>query len=52
MGRILGQFKMTYGGSEKLYLFYPDNLGSRRVILDSTASVLDKYTYSPWGTYS
>ena len=46
---ILGHIRKVYGGSESFEYFYPDNLGSRRVVLNNAGTVTDKFTYSAYG---
>ncbi len=48
-GKILAQYKRVYPSTDSVVYFYLDNLGSRRVVLSSTPSVIDKYRYSAWG---
>ena len=46
---ILGHIRKVYGVSEDFEYFYPDNLGSRRVVLNNAGTVTDKFTYSAYG---
>ena len=48
-GVVLGQIRKVYGTSEEYEYFYLDNLGSRRVVLDASGSVLDRFSYSAYG---
>jgi RHS repeat-associated protein len=47
--RVLGQYRMVYGTGESLRFFYLDHLGSRRVVINSAGTVVDKFSYSEWG---
>ena len=48
-GAVLAHIRKVYGVSEEYEYFYTDNLGSRRVVLDASGSVLDKFSYSAYG---
>jgi RHS repeat-associated protein len=48
-GRILAQYKMVYPSTSSVVYFYLDNLNSRRVVLSSSGTVVDRYCYSAWG---
>ncbi len=48
-GRILAQYKMVYPSTQSVVYFYLDNLNSRRVVLASSGTVLDRYRYTAWG---
>ena len=52
MAQILGHYRKVYGSGENLELFYNDNLGSRRVVVNNSDSLLDLFTYSTWGSYN
>jgi RHS repeat-associated protein len=40
---------MVYPSTSSVVCFYLDNLNSRRVVLNSTGTVVDRYRYSAWG---
>ena len=46
---VLGHIRKVYGAGEEYEYFFNDNLGSRRVVLDSSGAVTDKFTYSAYG---
>ncbi len=48
-GKILAQYKRVYPSTDSVVYFYLDNLDSRRVVLDSSGAVVDRYRYSAWG---
>ncbi len=48
-GKILAQYKRVYPSADSVVYFYLDNLDSRRVVLDSSGAVIDRYRYSAWG---
>jgi RHS repeat-associated protein len=48
-GKILAQYKTVYPSTLSIVYFYLDNLGSRRVVLSSGGSAIDRYRYSAWG---
>ncbi|OGK12443.1 MAG: hypothetical protein A2Y63_00720 [Candidatus Riflebacteria bacterium RBG_13_59_9] len=48
-GAILAQYEYVYGTGEVVRYFYLDQIGSRRVVKDSTGAVTDKFSYSAWG---
>ena len=48
-GQILARYEYVYGTGENVKYFYLDQIGSRRVVKDSTGAVTDKFTYSAWG---
>ncbi len=48
-GAVLAHVRKVYGTSEEYEYFYTDNLGSRRVVLDATGNVLDRFSYSAYG---
>jgi RHS repeat-associated protein len=50
MAQILGHYKKAYpGGSTTSEFFLNDNLGSLRVVLNSSFAMTDRFTYTPWG---
>jgi RHS repeat-associated protein len=48
-GKILAQYKTVYPSTLSIVYFYLDNLGSRRVVVSSGGSAIDRYRYSAWG---
>ncbi len=48
-GQVVAHMRKVYGVSENFEYFYLDNLGSRRVVLDESGAVTDKFTYSAYG---
>ncbi len=46
---VLGHIRKVYGAGEDYEYFFNDNLGSRRVVLDSSGAVTDRFTYSAYG---
>jgi RHS repeat-associated protein len=48
-GKILGEYKRVYPSTDSVVYFYLDNLNSRRVVLDSSGTAIDRYRYSAWG---
>lgn len=52
MANILAQYRKVYGGSEALRYFATDNLGSRRVVYDSSGTATDGFEYSAYGELS
>jgi RHS repeat-associated protein len=46
---VLAHYRKVYGGSEALEFFYPDHLGSRRVVASSAGALLDEFSYGVWG---
>ena len=45
----MGQYRKVCGGSEDPELFYNNDLGSRRVVIDSSGAVTDEFSHSAWG---
>ncbi len=48
-GKILAQYKTVYPSTLSVVYFYLDNLGSRRVLVNSGGSAIGRYRYSAWG---
>jgi RHS repeat-associated protein len=48
-GKILAQYKRVYPSTDSVVYFYLNNLNSRRVVLDSSGTAIDRYRYSAWG---
>jgi RHS repeat-associated protein len=48
-GQILAQYKRVYPSTDSVVYFYLDYLSSRRVVIDSSGTAVDRYRYSAWG---
>jgi RHS repeat-associated protein len=50
MAQILGHYRKAYPSGDTISeFFFNDNLSSKRVILNSSGVVQDKYSYKAWG---